>query len=88
MVFGSKNPWSSPFSLSSLDGTNGFILNGTLGSESGWSVATAGDVNGDGIGDLIVGAPVLLLSAILLSPPDKAMWSSAARIPGVVPLVS
>jgi hypothetical protein len=56
VVFGSKNPWSSYINLSNLDGTNGFILNGTLGSISGWSVARAGDVNGDGIGDLIVGA--------------------------------
>jgi hypothetical protein len=55
VIFGSKSSWSSPFSLSSLNGNNGFILNGTLGSQSGWSVATAGDVNGDGIDDLIVG---------------------------------
>ena len=43
--------------LSSLDGTNGFILNGIDGSDqSGRSVSSAGDVNGDGYGDLIIGA--------------------------------
>ena len=43
--------------LSSLDGTNGFILNGIDGSDySGWSVSSAGDVNGDGYDDLIIGA--------------------------------
>ena len=58
VVFGSKVPWSSPFSLSSLNGANGFILNGiNPGDESGSSVASAGDINGDGIDDLIVGAP-------------------------------
>ncbi len=43
--------------LSALDGTNGFILNGIdAGDESGFSVSSAGDVNGDGYDDLIIGA--------------------------------
>ena len=80
VIFGSKSSWSSPFSLSSLDGINGFILNGiNSGDQSGFSVASAGDVNGDGIGDLIVGSLVA---------PDKAMWYSVARVAGVVPSVS
>ena len=43
--------------LSSLDGTNGFTLNGIDGGDySGSSVSSAGDVNGDGYDDLIIGA--------------------------------
>ena len=43
--------------LSTLDGTNGFILNGIdAGDNSGYSVSSAGDVNGDGYDDLIIGA--------------------------------
>ena len=43
--------------LSSLDGNNGFKLSGAAaGDYSGLSVASAGDVNGDGFADLIVGA--------------------------------
>ena len=45
------------FNLSALDGTNGFILNGIDEDDlSGWSVSSAGDVNGDGYDDLIIGA--------------------------------
>ena len=43
--------------LSSLDGSTGFKLSGTAaGDRSGWSVASAGDVNGDGFADVVVGA--------------------------------
>jgi len=38
-------------------GSGGFVLNGQgASSNSGWSVSAAGDVNGDGLADLIVGA--------------------------------
>ena len=43
--------------LSALDGTNGFVLNGIDAFDiSGISVSSAGDVNGDGVDDLIIGA--------------------------------
>ena len=43
--------------LSALDGTNGFTLNGIdANDQSGISVSSAGDVNGDGYDDLIIGA--------------------------------
>ena len=43
--------------LGALDGTNGFILNGIDADDfSGWSVSSAGDVNGDGYDDLTIGA--------------------------------
>ena len=40
------------------DGSAGFVLKGA-GSydESGYSVSAAGDVNGDGVDDVIIGAP-------------------------------
>ena len=43
--------------LSSLNGTNGFKLDGEAqGDNSGWSVSSAGDINGDGYADLLIGA--------------------------------
>jgi Ca2+-binding RTX toxin-like protein len=57
-VFGSGAGFPASFSLSALNGSNGFRLTGVAaGDNSGFSVSGAGDVNGDGFGDLIVGAP-------------------------------
>ena len=57
VVFGKASGFASNLELSALDGTNGFQINGeAAGDYSGCSVAGAGDVNGDGFADLIVGA--------------------------------
>ena len=58
VVFGQASDFSAALDLSSLNGSNGFRLDGeALNDFSGSSVSTAGDVNGDGFADLIVGAP-------------------------------
>jgi Ca2+-binding RTX toxin-like protein len=58
VVFGKASGFASNIDLSGLDGSTGFKLSGvTAGDTSGQSVASAGDVNGDGLADLIVGAP-------------------------------
>ena len=50
-------PFPSNLDLSTLNGANGFRLSGMAADDlSGYSVASAGDVNGDGFADLIVGA--------------------------------
>ncbi|MBD2531319.1 FG-GAP repeat protein [Nostoc flagelliforme FACHB-838] len=57
VVFGSKEGFDAQFNLSTLNGTNGFAINGIDAFDnSGTSVSSAGDVNGDGIDDLIIGA--------------------------------
>ena len=56
VVFGKSSSFSASLNLSALDGSDGFVLNGiTAGDQSGRSVSGAGDVNGDGFDDLIIG---------------------------------
>ncbi|MBN3991121.1 MAG: FG-GAP repeat protein [Nostoc sp. NMS2] len=56
VVFGSSNGFEPSFNLSSLNGSNGFVINGIDRDRSGFSVSSAGDINGDGFDDLIIGA--------------------------------
>ena len=57
VVFGKAGGFDSTIELSALDGSDGFRIDGAaFGDRSGFSVAGAGDVNGDGFADLIVGA--------------------------------
>ncbi len=85
VIFGSKGGWSSSISLSSLNGANGFVLNDAdVGDISGFSVSGAGDINGDGIADLVVGAPLATLAApagktyVIFG--SKAGWSSSISL--------
>jgi len=57
VVFGKSN--TTAVELSDIaNGTGGFIIDGEAeGNQSGYAVSSAGDVNGDGLADLIVGAP-------------------------------
>jgi len=57
VVFGSDVGIPHPFDISTLDGSSGFTINGLDSNDrSGSSVSSAGDINGDGIDDLIIGA--------------------------------
>ncbi len=67
MVFGGPGVGSSgDILLSSLNGTHGFKLDGeNNGDRSGWSVNSAGDINGDGVADLLIGAPDISRSYVV-----------------------
>ena len=58
VVFGKASGFAANINLSTLDGTNGFVVNGVAAQDgSGRSVSSAGDMNGDGLADLLIGAP-------------------------------
>ena len=57
VVFGHAGGFAANLELSALNGSTGFQINGGAAVDfSGTSVASAGDVNGDGFDDLIIGA--------------------------------
>ncbi|MCP5029644.1 MAG: LEPR-XLL domain-containing protein, partial [Actinomycetia bacterium] len=57
LLFGTDQGFDASLDLASLDGSNGFVLTGPAGQNLGYSVGGGGDVNGDDIDDVIVGAP-------------------------------
>ncbi len=58
VLFGGINVGSSGIlELDNLNGSNGFKINGEFSTLSSYSVSNAGDINNDGITDLLIGAP-------------------------------
>ena len=58
VIFGQVGGYTSPIDTASFSpGPSGFYMMGSINSGAGFSSSSAGDFNGDGIEDVLVGAP-------------------------------
>ncbi len=65
IIYGTDQPFPALLNPVDLDGTNGFAINGIeIADFLGRSVSDAGDPNGDGIDDIIIGAPGVDLNGV------------------------
>ena len=84
-----------PVSAGSLSSADLTLTGASSGDKAGWSVASAGDTDGDGLGDIIVGAPyddgvdtdtgaayVLLGSGMILSGGTASISTADATLEG------
>ena len=82
VVFGRRAGFGAAIDLVNVAaGIGGFVIHGADADDrSGISVSSAGDINGDGFDDLIIGAPVPTVPArrrARATMPATAMWCSA-----------
>jgi hypothetical protein len=75
--------------LSDLDGNNGFRLDGVAAYDlSGLSVSNAGDVNGDGFDDVIVGASGVQIRMVNYSGSSYVVFGKASGFHATMDLSS
>lgn len=59
VIFGNKQNWPAFLRTADLNGKNGFLINGVnKDDQSGYSLSDIGDINGDGIDDILIGTRV------------------------------
>jgi Ca2+-binding RTX toxin-like protein len=57
VIFGKRGRFAATLELSELNGRNGFVINGIAAEDGAGRVNPLKDINGDGIDDVIIGAP-------------------------------
>ena len=86
VIFGGQS-FGSLFNLATLNGTNGFVVNGIDAEDrSGRSVSGAGDFNGDGIDDIVIGAPGYIGESVTLPGDAYVLFGKTTFTSGTVNL--
>ncbi len=92
VVYGKKAAFKPNLKVSALNGANGFKIEGEGEANiAGAGVAAAGDVNGDGVDDLLVGAPQANAGGVLDSGASYVVFGrkqTTGGFPPVMPLAS
>ena len=89
VVFGSSAVFPASLNLASLNGSNGFRIDGVAEyGQSGSSVSAAGDVNHDGIDDLIIGVPYATALGADLAGVSYVVFGRNSAFPAVLDLAS
>lgn len=61
----------------------GFVISGKSGDQAGWAVDAAGDFNGDGFGDIVIGAPSTSFNSKLSCGAVYVIYGKAKESPNV-----
>ena len=73
VMFGKNSGWTTPFDISTLNGTTGFRIIGKSGNTGTGTAIATGDINNDGYKDVIMGVPNNDKGYVLFG---KGSWSS------------
>jgi hypothetical protein len=89
VVYGQAGGLGATLDLNSPPAGNVTVIQGAAAFDgSGWSVSDAGDVNGDGIDDLIIGAPFAALNTQLQSGVSYVVYGQAGGLGATLDLNS
>ena len=75
LIFGHNGTWNTSFYVSNIDGTNGVTFLGiNVDDKAGYCVSNAGDINADGLADIVIGSPGANAAYIIFG--SKRGWNS------------
>lgn len=86
VLFGKVAAWASSVGLNGINGANGFHADGTGADHEAGKAVAVGDINGDGIEDLVLGAPGTNIGAgvrngsVYTLYGKKAAWATAVDL--------
>lgn len=85
IIFGSTNGFPASIEASNIDGNNGFVVYGTNSNDRfGHAVSLAGDVNGDGIDDIIMGASLVDTATVTNAGACYVLFGRKTGFPAVI----